>query len=212
MAHESLVTGGKSASFCAACDVSWTGGRCPNCGTVWWRNEDGKLVGARMDFSPQVPAPSADFWRNSGGLREAIPQARAMDVRLAEAIDALHRLWMTVAFRLLSGQQSAALLYCHSRETISSRQLSEALGISHQAASNVLQQLVEKELLTRSQTGRNVRYSLRILWPMGSTSKARRSSPGVFSGLLRDTRRTQWHHAGIVAVTAPPDGASRSTL
>jgi DNA-binding HxlR family transcriptional regulator len=149
-------------SVCAACKVQE--GVCPDCGTRWFRNAEGKLLGAQ-------DAPN-NFWRNSGTLRDAIPQAATMDDHFAEAVDALSRLWNVVVFRLLSDQQSAALVLTHTRGTISSGEVATALSISQQAASNVLQTLVQKDLLERATAGRYVRYSVRLLWPIGAAPKA----------------------------------------
>lgn len=162
-----------SRALCASCDVSADGGVCPNCGTYWWRNEEGKLIGATLTFQPPMPTAVPDFWRNSGTLREAVELAPSMDQRLAEAVVALNTLWNVLTIGgLLSDQQSAAVIYTHTRREVTSRQLAEALGISHAGASNVLNYLVDKRLLVRRRDGRRHFYQLAILWPMGSAAKA----------------------------------------
>lgn len=171
---------------CAACATAATGGTCPNCGLYWFRNEQGKMVGVRLSATipqPTTQAEREDFWRTPPDLKVAIERARAMDPRLAEAVNALGALWNIVAFQLLSDQQGMALILCHTYPEMTSIRLAKALKISQAGASNVLQVLVAKGLLVRKKRIRTPYYSVKFLWPMGTASTAAQI---VAKGLLRD--------------------------
>ena len=155
------------AHLCASCPTASAGGECPYCGTVWGRDEGGKIISL-----PSKQAPVDDFWRNSATLKERVDYAKEIDPRMAEAVDALARLWNIVALKLLSDQQGAVLLLCHTHPAMSSRDVADALKVSQPAAANVLGNLVSKGLLTRDRVGNRVTYSVAVLWPMGRVSTA----------------------------------------
>lgn len=169
---ESLLSPRTSGATCAACDTASAGGTCPDCGLYWCRNDDGKMVALRMEMWPTQAPDQRDFWRREATLQERIDLSREIDPHLAEAVDALCRLWNIALFKLLSGQQAAVMILVHTQKVASSSELAEALGISRAAATNVLTKLVNRGLLTRERVGRRVTYSVAVLWPMGLVQTA----------------------------------------
>lgn len=175
------------AAVCAACPTTLPGGECPRCGTYWTHDENGELMGVRPGSLSGVYA--ARIVRPGGSVPE-------IDPLLAEAYCALNALWMNLVFggKILSEQQAEALRYVSTppRREWSSRELADALSVSHQAAANVLSILVGKGLLRSTRRGRAVRYSLAQLWPTGDLMRA--------AGLWRAKQRSETTRDALAAV------------